>query len=495
MPGSTHTIAAVALRLWLREIARLLAVPVRRVVAALVVAGAGALALGGLLAAVAAANLPDELPAELRSALVGTSFGGAALTAGALGVALCVAAPTRTALQNLLTLLPVGPVAARIGQLLPTLLLALGYTLAISSTAAVVVVRTSRRPIEVALGLAAEFALVTTVLLVAVGLFSLVETAATRVGRLPHAYATALAGSAALAATLAATVPDVLLPPPAPGTDPGLAGLLPHRAFATAATGVPSVLGWLTPLAWVAVAAGITVLAARVHRPAPPPRRFVLPRRTRPLRATTGWGLLWLELLVLLRSPQPALVALAIPVAVAGVALVARLPHAASVVPSLASAVVLLPALLALHVPGRTLPFDWVPDLLTARPATRLLPQFTAVALVALALAAPTVAALLLLGLVEHAAVGGLAVRGLLVLTLALACGSLVPWSEQQPLSASAGGLLFALASVLLALGLSAATSALGAAAELPLLALAAVLTGALFASARLRTGGRPHAA
>jgi hypothetical protein len=494
MSAPTRIVADVALRLWLREVARLLGVPVPRVVAALVVVGACAVALGGLLAVVAASNLPTELPPELRSAIVGTSFGGAALTAGAIGVALSVAAPARTALQNLLALLPVGPVAARLGQLLPTLLLSLGYTLAVSSTAAVVVIRTAPHPGAVALGLAAVFALIVTVLLVAVGVFSLVETAAARALRLPHAYATALAGVATLGATLAATVPDVLLPPPAPDTDPGLTGLLPHRAFAAAAT-APSALAWLVPLAWVALAVAITVLAARVHRPGGPPRRLVVPRRTRPLRATTGWGLLWLELLVIVRTPQPALVALVVPLAVAGVALVARIPYAEPVVPSLAAAVVLVPSLLALQVPGRTLPFDWATDVLTARPAARLLPQFVAVALVASTIAAPTLAVLLALGLVEPSAVGGLLLRGLVALALALACGAIVPWSEQQPLSASAGGLLFALASVLLALGISAATTALGADVEAPLLVLVAALAGAVYASARRRAGVRPGAA
>jgi hypothetical protein len=495
MAAPARTIASIALRLWLREVARLLAVPVSRVVVALAVLAACALALGALLAAVAATNLSDALPPELRSAVVATSFGGAALTAGAIGVALSVAAPPRTALHNLLALLPVGPIAARIGEMLPTLLLALGYTLAVSSTAIVVVVRTASQPLQLVLGLVAELALVATVLVVAVGIFSLVETAAERLARLPRAYATALGATVALGATLAATVPDVLLPPAPPGTDPGLAALLPHRAFAAAATAAPTVLPWLTPLAWVALGAAITVLAARVHRPARPPRRLVLPRGTRPVRASAGWGLLWLELLVLVRTPQPALVALATPVAVVGVAVVSALPYAAAVVPSLAGAVVLMPALLGLHVPGRTLPFDWIGDLLTGRPAARLLPQIAAVGLVAAVISAPALAAFLLLGLVEPSAVGGLLLRGLLALVLALACGAMVPWSEQQPLSASAGGLLLGIVSALLALGVSAAVSTLGAVAETPLVVLAALLAGGVFAGARRRAGARPGAA
>ncbi len=494
MPRTAATIAVVALRLWSREVARLLAVPVSRVAAALVVAGACAVAMGALLAFAASSNLPDELPVELRSAILGTSFGGAALTAGAIGVALCAAAPPRTALENLLALLPVGPVAARLGQLLPTLALGLGYTLALSSTAAVVVVRTAPHPGETALGLVAHVGLVVTALLVATGIFSLTETAAVRAARMPHAYATALAGAVALTATFAATLPDVLLPPPAPGADPGLSALLPHRAFAAAAA-APSALAWLTPLAWVATAIALTVLAARVHRAGAHPRRVVVPRGTRPLRASPFWALLWLELLVLIRTPQLVLVAILVPVSIAAVTLLASVPFAQPLVPSLAGAVVLIPALLGLHAPGRALPYDWVPDHVTARPALRVLPQLTAVALVASALSLPTLGAMLALGHVAPSGVGALALRGLLALTLALACGAVVPWSEQQPLSASAGGLLLAVVSVLLAFGISAASAGVAAGVESVLVALAAVLAMGVYASARLRSTGSSRAA
>jgi|GEM_PF-5959049 hypothetical protein len=494
MPRRVFVIAAVAMRLWLREVARLLGAPVSRVVGLLVTAAACAAALGALLALASSSALPAELPSGLREAVLGTSFGGATLTAGALGVALSAAAPPRTALENLLALVPVGPVATRLGTLVPTLVLGLGFTLALSGTAAVLVVRTARHAGEVAAGLGALLGLVVATLLLATALYSLVATAAARVARVPPTYATALAGAASLAAVFAATLPDVLLPPVPPGTAPGPSGLLPHRAFATAAA-APNAISGLAPLAWVVAALLLSVLAARVHGPGLPPRRPTAPRGTRPLRRSPRWGLLWAELLVLARSPQTVLVAAVLPLAVAGVALVVRVPFAAPLVPPLATGVVLLPALLGLQATGRTLRSDWAVDAVTARPAMRLLPQAAAVALAAAALAAPVLVALVALGIVAPSDVGAVAARGGLAVSLALVCGAVVPWSEQQPLSATAGGLLFALASVIVTLGLSSATETLGPAAEGPLLALAAAVALAGYAGARRAAGGRPDAA
>jgi hypothetical protein len=166
----TGAVAGVALRLWLREVARLFGVPVGRVVAGAIGAGVLALVLGGMLALVATQELDARLPVELAGPILGSSFGGAALTGGGIAVALCAASPPRTALQNLLDLLPVSRASTRIGQLLPVVLMGFGFSLALSSTGVFVVAKLSSDVAAFAVGLAALLLLLASALLITVAL-------------------------------------------------------------------------------------------------------------------------------------------------------------------------------------------------------------------------------------------------------------------------------------------------------------------------------------
>ncbi|OZB81532.1 MAG: hypothetical protein B7X41_16795, partial [Microbacterium sp. 14-71-5] len=182
-------VGAASLVLWTREVARLLGTTTRAVRIGASLGGVLAALFGLSLALVAGQQLTAEVPAELRSSLVRTSFAAAALTAGLVAVVLCVSAPARTALQNLLDLLPVSRAEARIGQLVPVLAAGLLYSAALTSTSVVVVVRTGSGPGGIALGLVAYALLLLVALVVTVGLFSLLQTAGRSWVRLPAPYA------------------------------------------------------------------------------------------------------------------------------------------------------------------------------------------------------------------------------------------------------------------------------------------------------------------
>jgi hypothetical protein len=484
----TGAVAGVALRLWLREVARLFGVPVGRVVAGAIGAGVLALVLGGMLALVATQELDARLPVELAGPILGSSFGGATLTGGGIAVALCAASPPRTALQNLLDLLPVSRASARIGQLLPVVLMGFGFSLALSSTGVFVVAKLSSDTAAFAVGLTALLLLLASALLITVALYSLLETLAQR-ARLPAPYATAIAGAITFGLVAAATVPDLLLPhPPASAGDPP--ELLPHRAFASAVA-APSLGGWLLACGWVLLAAALTLLAAGTHRAAATPRRYVIPRGTRPLHRSAWWGHLWLETLVAIRSPQLVVVALAIPLAITGVAVVARQPLAEPFVPSLASGIAALPSLVALSSVGRTMPFRWMSALLTAHPGGWVAPKAVGAVALAVPMATPALGALLVLGLLDPDAVAGVVSRAALLLALALACGTFVPVSEQQPLSATIAALLLATLYLLGTLTLAAAESALGSASGTPLAVAATAIALGVYAAATARQGAQ----
>ncbi len=439
-----RVVAAVVLKLWVRDVAKVLGTTARTVTVGAAASVALMLVFGLLLALVAGSQLDAAIEPELRSSLVQTSFAAAAMTAGIVAVVLCLAAPARTALQNSLDLLPVGRAGARLGQLVPVLVMGLVYSAALSSTSVVVLVRTSPDPVGTLRGLAVYGLTLLSAAVVATAVFSAVQSVAMRRLRLPFAYASTVAGVLTFAGVLGVAAPDILALRRASPAD-GIGLPLPSRVFARIAV-APD--GWHIAGAalWVVAAVVLLWLVSRHHLPGAPRMSVRLLSGTRPLHRTPWWGQLWAETLIAIRNPQFIVAMLMLPIGIVAVrVLAATVPVAALIVPSLAGALPVLPFVLAVHSVGRTIRAQWLARLAGGDRVPLLWPKSLAAALSGLALGVPTLVAVSVLGLVPVAQVPDVLLRCGLGLVAGLLGGAVVPYSEEQPLSATAAGFLVAL--------------------------------------------------
>ncbi|WP_295013657.1 hypothetical protein [uncultured Microbacterium sp.] len=474
-----RAVARIALTLWIRDVARVLGTRTRIVALGAIVSFVLLLLFGVGLALVAGAQLRAEISSELRLSLVRTSFAAAGMTAGLIAVVLCLSAPPRTALQNLLDLLPVSRARARLGQLAPVMGAGFVYSAALTSTAVVVILKTAPGRGDVLRGLTCYVLLLVCFLWAAIAAFTALHAAAIALLRVPGPYASAFAGVLSLAGVLALTTRDILAVRPTASDAAGLWEILPPRVFARAAA-VPQVWSCAASAFWVVAALALLWLVSRHHVPGAPRAAIRLLTGTRPPRRTAWWGQFWAEILIGARTPAFVVTVLLLPAGIAAVWVLAHaVPGAALIVPTLAGSLPVLPFLLALHAVGRTIRSRWVTRLAAGEHAPLLWPQALAAAILGAALGAPALVAVTIGGLVPSAQVPDIAVRCLLGLTAALLCGAIVPYSEEQPLSATAAGLLLALVymSTTLVAGWIAAVTAPGTDRAL-LLAAVTVFSG-----------------
>jgi hypothetical protein len=127
---------------------------------------------------------------------------------------------------------------------------------------------------------------------------------------------------------------------------------------------------------------------------------------------------------------------------------------------ALALAIPVMPCALAVYAVGRTLRFRWTGSQLLANHAWWIAPKLIAYAGTSLVLGAALTGIELTLSLVTWPDIAHLASRSALALAVTLFAGALVPYSEEQPLSITAGGFVAAMLylSCTLAIGLTVGT-------------------------------------
>lgn len=418
-----------------------------------------AFGLGGLLALIAAAQLTEGIPSALRAAVLRTSFSGAALTGGAVGVVLCISMPSRSALQNLLDLLPVGRLPSRLGQIAPLYAVALLYSLALSATGAAVVVRTATSTWASAGGIASYAALVVVALSCSIALFTITQSTLGRLLHIPPHYAAAAGGLVSLVATIAATVPDILASQPQLHFTWSLSEVLPARVFAWAALGSPWALAGSG--SWLLGTVALLWFAARLRPPSLHSRQPRWLQGMPPIRRTAWWGQVWCESLTSVRNPQYAMTALLVAAAVIAVKALALLPAVNGLSAQLALSVAVFPFMLALYSAGRTRPSSWIARSSGADRASATMAKPTAIAVTSGIPSVAALIALLVLDLVSLHDLPEAAARCAFALALALSVGVVIPYSEQQPLSVIAGGFVLGIVYLLVTLGIGLVTQSL----------------------------------
>jgi hypothetical protein len=445
-----RAVAGAVVLLWRRELARVLGTTQRAITGLIVCSAALAAAMGIMLATVAASQVTTEIPAELRAQVLRTSFTGAAMTAGVIGVALCLSAPARTAIQNVLDLVPVGHVPARIGQLAPVFVAGGLYAVCISSTSIFILVRSSGGPVSALWGLACYLFLIQVSLALTISAFTALQTVANRAFRLPSQYSTAIAGFAAIALVLATSAPDILAT--APREDSWGAQAPPSHVLSQLAAN-PDAASAIGAFVWAGLAASAVWLSSRSHRPSAQHSPLRLLHGSSPARRRPSWGHIWTESLLALRNPQYLATAMALPVAVAAVWALVETETGRILVPSLAGAVIVFPCMLPLYAVGRTLPTHWIANLALPWSFLWVWTKLLASLMASFSLALPAASALLLLGLITPEDLGPIGIRGILAIAIAICVGAAVPYSEQQPMSIIVGGFLLGVVYVLASLG------------------------------------------
>lgn len=483
-------VSSTIVKLWVREVASATGTSIRTVKVGAGVSLVLASFLGALLALVAASHLEGDIPSELRAAALRASFSGAALTGGAIGVVLCMSVPSRTALQNLIDLLPIDRVTARLGQIVPLFTAGLVYSLALSMSGIAIVVRTTTSVWIAVGGVAAYIALVIVALAFSIGVFSVAQYASARLLRLPPQYAATLGGAAALVITLAATVPDILSSQPVLEFTWGIGEVLPARVFAWVAYGQPGAIIGAT--LWGAVAASLVWFGAKLRTPSSRNRQPRWLHGMKPLGRSAGWGHVWFEMLIAVRNPQFTMTVLLVPATLGGVYALTLVPAVSALAGQLGLSVAVFPMMLALYSGGRTLPSAWVGRVVGSTTAVRVIAKSIAIVMTSGLLSCCIATVLLASRLVQPADLGDLVARCVLALGLALAVGTLIPYSEQQPLSIVAGGFVLAVGYLLITLSVGMGTQGLAPGTSTAILlaaALAALGAYALLSARALRSG------
>lgn len=411
-------IAVTSGRLWVRDTTRSLGIS-PRVLALLGGLAFAVLAGGSLLLASVLPALPDDVAPE---ALAQTRELSAALlwtVAGLVTTVLLLFAPRRTALSDVLTLLPVSRTVTAVAGQLPVLAVAVLVVAPLSAPTVVMLAEASRGGlgfvIPAALLLAAGLMPAVTLL------FQAVVPALQRL-RVPPHHALVGGGVAGMAASVT---------PPALELGGARVGWLPHHALAAGAEGSPAALTLL--VLWSAAGVAVfTLVVGRLPRdPSAAPSRLLARFGVPPGRPA---ALAWYELVSLVRAPQYAAVVVFTAV-VLGALLAGWWATGSAFLPLLAAPALLPFFFASLQSYGHTRGTHWLGAHLLARPAPWVVPKALVCLGLAIVLAAPAAALAAAAGLLAWADLPLLLVQAVPAWAAAMLAGLVLPYSTEQPLS------------------------------------------------------------
>jgi hypothetical protein len=372
-----------------------------------------------------------------------TAFSSSAVIGLLTIVVLAVSLPSRTSLQSLVDLLPIGRAAAQVGQLVPVLGLASVFGLALSAIAIAV----ARQVLEPGAFAAACIALVGNMMalqMLALGTFLFLSSLLRRRLRIPHQYAVTLAAALVMAAALGSFSPDVFSlgeGSQGQGLQPwSVSDLLVTRLAVEAVVrgGVPELVGvalwWLLGLA-------AFLAAGRVRQQNEGASSIRLLAGTRPPRG--GFlSAVWFEVLIAVRTPQFVVTALSAVPLVAGVRWLATVDFMAPTAEQLAPGLPAVPFALSMYAVGRTMKYRWLGATVRGTWSWWIAPKAVAYFLTGAAIAIPVIACEVVLNMMGTEQLLTLPTRIVLMLAAGLLGGTLAPYSEEQGLSVAASGFL-----------------------------------------------------
>lgn len=429
-------VAVAVCRLWVRDLAFTLGIGVRRVIGFVALAVLLAAGFGMLLAMVSGAALdrtvlPDDVVSGMVRSACAVAFGISAV----IGVALHLAVPPFGALQVAVELSPLGRARSAIGTRLPVLAGATILSCALVSMSANVVVTTADGARHAALGLSALVLVVLISQCLSWASITLTAWVIGRCLRFRHQAATGTAGLVVIGLVVLLVYPEIF----SLRTEVDLGfrprDLLLHRGAALLAAG--SLLGGLVVLGWMVVGVVAVRWAAGLEVDRDQPVVWPVGRR---VRTPPGAALAAarLEAVQAVRSPHAVSVLIVMAACVGLGRWSSRMPLLAESSSLLVEAAFLPPFVLALFATGRSRAHQWVGVALTANRAWSTWPRLLGLAAVGACGGLATF--LVVLVVADTPTLTGLTVaRCLLVLSLALLTGAMIPYGDEQPMSAVAG--------------------------------------------------------
>ncbi len=451
----TRTIALTTLTLWKRELARTLSLSER-----VIGVGSGVIVSVAVALSVTLYWVTSEFFSEFGGGeffvdprpLLRLVFAGVLCGTATYQVVLCVTTPNRSALANLLTLLPVKRHWKVLGQFIPIFGIGLLFSIVAGVPSLSIVFQLVG---DGAFSLGGTLAFLWIALWVSTtvpAVFFLVRTLARRLVRLPPNYALVTAALVSALWVLGLAGAD-LIPRQLIEADQWWTSLSPTRALTDVLVGhaATATLSWISLVAWSAIAVVLAVAMTRVRERAdeqvstrvlvglPVPRRRF-------------GSLLWFEIVSMARLPQFLISVLVILVGTIAIPAAYRSPELQSFADQLAPFLLVVAAAIGMYSFGSTYQSHWILRLATGGRVQWVLPKAIAALSLPAILCAPYLTLLVLAG-VPLERVLDMASLALAMVGAALACGVLVPFVATQALSASITSAVTAVVWVLFVFG------------------------------------------
>lgn len=416
-----------------------------------------AVALGFLLALIAVSGLNVKIPIELRSTILRTSIGGSVIIAGTIATILCITTPASNALNTLLDLLPISRVHAHIGMRMPFLIVGLSFSIPLSATACLIIVRLSSGWTDFLLSLTILVATILVALTTATGLFTIIHFFLRQYLRIPYNYATIMAGAIVIASSISTAIGDIVTLHPSTESGFKFADLLLHRVSASIVANPLTVGGWLGLAAWGLVGLLTFISSGHLHDQNLTKTPVLIFHGLTPSLSPVR-GSLWFTFLLTARSSQFFMAALLPIPLLTTMWLFREHPFLLETQEAFALIIPSLPSYLAVYAVGRIIHSRWIGTMTTASSDWWIWPTIIVYTTISLTIATLVATAEITLGFIAINNLHELYSRVVLTVACALLGGALVPYNEEHPLTITAAGLATLVITMAASLLLSLAT-------------------------------------
>lgn len=441
-------VAPIVLRTWRREIAAVFGARERTVLLGCVALFICAILVGALLASFFGALPGDSgvVPGPVRFGLLRMVFAGTVLSSALLMTVFCLLSPQRTALAVLIELLPVPRTAAVAGLNLPLIGLSFLLTLMFSVPGFVMVIQLLESAGVIVLGMVLFALLIALIQVMVFSLFMVICEIGRRFLWLPSQYALTVAAVLSCGTVVALSVHDLW---PTPELLRGQTTSwwhvwTPSGSFALILANAADLVNLsIAPMAaavgWASVAIILFLLTGHVLRTeqVSPSIRLLVGMRAPRIRIVAQ---AWFEALTLIRTPQFSIMTVLVVVATVVVAVWAPGQSNPILFDALTGALVMSPMVVCMQSVGLTMRTHWLSRHLLATPTSWALPKALGTLTASGVVSALAMLILWAFGLIGIDQVPAMGAGALSAWGAALLGGTLIPYSEAQPLSAGLTG-------------------------------------------------------
>lgn len=443
MLNQISKIAHMSLLIWVREISKIFRTTKEKTYIWMVISFLACFALGVSLALMTSAQINGaNLPDELQRRIIKTSFGGAMMLSGIIATIFCLTTPTQTSLQNVISLLPVSNFRSGLGQTLPLLLITFFFSCSVSATSFVVIFKTGLPRTQTFFALALLIFAICFSIIFCISSFRLIKFLAVNIFKLPEQYGISVSGAVVIVISIA--MPGVDIVDLSPRDDSGFSfkNILPHSSFASLVTNYSEFLAWSLIFFWLI--AIFFVFNLSVSLPPGEKNDLVLSGLNipAPKHGHIFMTLVWKNIIFAVRGPQFIMSIISCGALVMLSSWLSSLQILSNIGFSLAFGVASVPFILALYAVGRTLPSRWMVKFLSGSDNVWIFPGVFAYFFVGFLVAIPFVFLEIILDLIAARDLFIIILRAIMMLSIAIFSGAVIPCTRTQQMSVPAASFL-----------------------------------------------------